>query len=98
IAANRFAGVGRHGVPEGVAPRRSREHNHCNVLCLGTDLLSEDQIRQIVEVFLGTPYVPGRHDRRVENIAQIEREAAIAYTTRPLPPNVTQPTPMPPPA
>jgi ribose 5-phosphate isomerase B len=68
-----------------VTARRSREHNHCNVLCLGTDLLSEDQIRQIVEIFLGTAYVPGRHDRRVEKIKQLEREVAGAATVSPAP-------------
>jgi ribose 5-phosphate isomerase RpiB len=48
------------------------------VLCLGTDLLSEDQIRQIVDIFLTTPYVTGRHDRRVEKIGVVERESAQA--------------------
>jgi len=78
IVANKINGVRAALAHDEVTARRSREHNHCNVLCLGTDLLSEDQIRQIVEIFLGTPYVPGRHDRRVEKIKQIEREVAGA--------------------
>jgi len=96
IVANKISGVRAALAHDVVTARRSREHNHCNVLCLGTDLLSEDQIRQIVEVFLSTQYVPGRHDRRVEKIAAVEREAAIAYTTRPLAPaptNVQAPPP-----
>ena len=97
IVANKIAGVRAALAHDQVTARRSREHNHCNVLCLGTDLLSEDQIRQIVEIFLSTPYVPGRHDRRVEKIAEVEREAAIAYTTRPLPTSSPQ-SPAPPPA
>src|SRR5436305_1298506 len=78
IVANKINGVRAALAHDEVTARRSREHNHCNVLCLGTDLLSEDQIRQIVEIFLSTPYVPGRHDRRVEKIKQIEREVAGA--------------------
>src|SRR5689334_5540115 len=78
VAANKVKGVRAALVHDEVTARRSREHNHCNVLCLGTDLLSEDQIRQIVEIFLSTPYVPGRHDRRVEKIAAIEREISGA--------------------
>jgi len=35
---------------------------------LGTDLLSEDQIRQIVEIFLATDFTNGRHVRRVEKL------------------------------
>ena len=41
-------------VHDEVTARRSREHNHCNVLCLGTDLLSEAQITKIVEMNVGS--------------------------------------------
>ena len=53
IAANKVCGVRAALAHDEVTARRAREHNHCNVLCLGTDLLSEDQIRQIVEIELG---------------------------------------------
>ena len=59
-------------VHDEVTARRAREHNHCNVLCLGTDLLSEDQIRQIVEIFLNTPFGDGRHARRIEKLKRFE--------------------------
>jgi ribose 5-phosphate isomerase B len=74
IVANKVPGVRAALVHDEVTARRAREHNHCNVLCLGTDLLSEDQIRKIVEIFLGTPFGDGRHVRRVEKIAVIEKE------------------------
>lgn len=72
IAANKIRGVRAALVHEQVTARRSREHNHCNVLCLGTDLLGEDQIRKIVEIFLTTPFEPGRHDARIAKITAIE--------------------------
>jgi ribose 5-phosphate isomerase B len=78
IVANKIPGVRAALAHDEVTARRAREHNHCNVLCLGTDLLSEDQIRQIVDIFLTTPYVTGRHDRRVDKIAVVERESAQA--------------------
>ena len=74
IAANKFFGVRAALVHDEVTARRSREHNHCNVLCLGTDLLSEDQIRQIVEIFLSTSFTDGRHVRRIEKLKVIEDE------------------------
>jgi ribose 5-phosphate isomerase RpiB len=37
-------------------------------------LLSEDQIRQIVEIFLATEFGNGRHVRRVEKLKAIEDE------------------------
>ena len=63
----------RSGIGEFTA-RRSREHNHCNVLCLGTDLLSEDQVRNIVEIFLNTEWLPGRHTERVNKVMKIQDE------------------------
>ena len=72
VVANKVRGVRAALVHDEVTARRAREHNHCNVLCLGTDLLSEDQVRHIVEIFLATPFEDGRHDRRIEKIAKIE--------------------------
>jgi ribose 5-phosphate isomerase B len=56
-----------------VTARLSREHNHCNVLCLGSDLLNESEIRKIIQVFLATPFGEGRHARRVEKVTELER-------------------------
>ena len=74
IAANKVHGVRAALVHDEVTARRSREHNHCNALCLGTDLLSEDQIRNIVQIFLTTEFGNGRHNRRVEKLTQIEQQ------------------------
>ncbi|HSV14328.1 MAG TPA: ribose 5-phosphate isomerase B [Tepidisphaeraceae bacterium] len=73
IAANKIDGVRAALVHDEVTARRAREHNHCNVLCLGTDLLSEEHIRNIVEIFLATEYGNGRHTRRVEKLKGLEQ-------------------------
>jgi len=75
VAANKIRGVRAGLVHDEVTARRAREHNHCNVLCLGTDLLSESQIRLIVEIFLTTPFGDGRHVRRIEKLKNFETEA-----------------------
>jgi ribose 5-phosphate isomerase B len=72
VAANKIKGVRAALVHDEVTARTSREKNHCNVLCLGTDLLSEDQIRKIVEIFLNTPWTDGRHTQRVQKVMAIE--------------------------
>ncbi len=77
IAANKINGVRAALVHDEVTARRAREHNHCNVLCLGTDLLSEDHIRNIVEIFLNTSYSEGRHTRRVEKLKDLERVRGV---------------------
>lgn len=74
IAANKVRGVRAALAHDEVTARRSREHNHCNILCVGTDLLSDAQLAKIVDTFLDTPFVDGRHTRRIEKINEIERQ------------------------
>ena len=74
IAANKVKGVRAALAHDEVTARISREHNHCNVLCIGTDLLSEAQITKIVEIFLDTHFLDGRHTRRLDKIRQLEQD------------------------
>ena len=76
IAANKVKGVRAALVHDEITAVRAREHNHCNILCLGTDLLSEDHVRKIVEIFLNTPWTDGRHTARVRKVMEI-REMMI---------------------
>jgi ribose 5-phosphate isomerase B len=78
VAANKVKGIRAALVHDEVTARRSREHNHCNVLCLGTDLLSEVQINKIVEIFLSTNFADGRHTRRLDKIRQLEEGGSFA--------------------
>jgi ribose 5-phosphate isomerase B len=72
IVANKINGVRAVLAHDEFTARRSREHHNCNIVCIGADLLSEDQIRTIVEIFLRTPAETGRHQRRTDKIRQIE--------------------------
>ena len=74
IVANKIPGIYAALVHDDVTARQARERMHCNVLCLGTDLMGEDQLRNIVEIFLNTPFEQGRHQQRIDKIKQIERE------------------------
>jgi len=74
VAANKVHHIRAALVHDEVTARRSREHNHCNVLCLGTDLLSEESIRQIVQIFLNTGFGDGRHLRRLQKVMEIEQQ------------------------
>jgi ribose 5-phosphate isomerase B len=75
IAANKVIGIRAALVHDEVTARLARESNHCNVLCIGTDLLGEDHLRKIVEIFLTTHFMDGRHVRRVNKIRQMEADA-----------------------
>lgn len=49
----------------------SRKHNDANVLVLPARFLSPEDAEKILDVWLGTEFEGGRHERRVE---KIERE------------------------
>jgi ribose 5-phosphate isomerase B len=74
VAANKVRGIRAALSHDEVTARRAREHHACNVLCLGTDLLSEEQVRKIAETFLTTAYLGGRHDRRVHKVMSLDAE------------------------
>jgi len=76
IAANKIPGVRAALCHETFAAAASRQHNDANVLCLGARILGERLAHHIVNTWLDTPFSGGeRHLRRLEKIAQIEREA-----------------------
>lgn len=54
--------------------RNSREHNGANVLTLGSGQNNFEEIREIVEAWLGTDLTEERHQKRVAKIDAIERE------------------------
>lgn len=76
VAANKVHGIRAALVHDEVTARLAREHNHCNTLCIGTDLLSHDLMRRIVEIFLTSNFAEGRHSRRIAKIVQLENEGA----------------------
>ncbi|MCL2570320.1 MAG: ribose 5-phosphate isomerase B [Firmicutes bacterium] len=64
IMANRHKGI-RAALCHSVEyAQLARQHNDANVLCLGGRFLPIDDAKQIVNVFLGTPYLGGRYDDR----------------------------------
>jgi ribose 5-phosphate isomerase B len=73
IAANKVAGIRAALCHDPFTARRAREHNDANVLCLAGEALSPSVAREVLLTFLTTPFEGGRHARRVEKIAHLER-------------------------
>ncbi len=73
IAANKVPGVRATAVHDEVTAELSRSHNDANVLCLSADLLGERLVDHIVNVWMETNFNGGRHARRVQKIADIEK-------------------------
>jgi len=73
IAANKVPGGRAAMCYDRATARNSREHNNANILSLGARLISPEAAREIVAVWLQTPFAGGRHERRVEKIRAIEQ-------------------------
>jgi ribose 5-phosphate isomerase B len=74
IVVNKVFGI-RAAVAHDVSTARlAREHNDPNVLALGWRVVSGSQAIKMVQTFLSTAFVGGRHARRVEKIAIIEQD------------------------
>jgi len=73
IAANKFPGVRAAPCHDELTADLSRRHNNLNVLCLSGDILGDEQMGRLVEIWLTTEFEGGRHARRLAKIAAMER-------------------------
>lgn len=76
IAANKVTGVRAANCRDVVDADLSRRHNGCNVMCLGADLLGEEQIERMVRTWLVTEFEGGRHSKREAKVAAYEQSQA----------------------
>lgn len=74
IAANKVPGVRAALAHDLNTARLAREHNDANVLALGGRIVTGEAAIEMVQVFLTTAYLGGRHQRRLDKIAAIEKE------------------------
>ena len=74
IAANKIRGVRAVMATSELIARYSREHNGANVLTLGATLLSPDEAKGIVNVWIGTAMREPRYIRRLSKIRDLEQE------------------------
>jgi ribose 5-phosphate isomerase B len=78
IAANKVRGIRAALCNDLFTARLSRAHNDANVLALGARIVAPALAREIVAVWLASPFEGGRHQRRVEQITEIEAAEAEA--------------------
>jgi RpiB/LacA/LacB family sugar-phosphate isomerase len=74
IAANKVPGVYAALCYNKEAAALSRQHNNSNVLVIGSKFVSEEEIQQIIKVWLEAKFEGGRHLRRVKQIKDIEKK------------------------
>ena len=72
ITANKVRGIRCALCSEPWSAEMTRRHNDANVLGLGAGVVGPQMARQIVTAFLTHSFEGGRHQRRIDKIAEVE--------------------------
>lgn len=71
IAANKVPGVRCGLCSEPLSAELTRQHNNANVLAMGARTIGPEMAKKIVETFLDTEFMGGKHATRVEMLDNI---------------------------
>jgi ribose 5-phosphate isomerase B len=74
IAANKVPGIRAALVTDVFMARMAKEHNNANVLVLGGRVLDEQKACDLVGAWLDATFEGGRHQGRLDKIADIEKK------------------------
>jgi ribose 5-phosphate isomerase B len=74
VAANKLRGVRAALCGDTYSAHQSREHDDCNVLCLGARVVGVELAMEITRAFVGAQFTgEERHQRRLNKVLDIER-------------------------
>ncbi len=79
VAANKLRGVRAALCADTYSAHQSREHDDCNVLCLGARVVGIEVATEIVRAFVAARFTgEERHQRRLDKVLAIERSESGA--------------------
>jgi ribose 5-phosphate isomerase B len=78
MAANKVPGVRAALCNDLYTASLSRRHNDANVLAMGGRIVGFGLADEVVTVWLATAFEGGRHQRRIEQIAEIENSSRMS--------------------
>ena len=73
IAANKVNGVRAVVCSEPFSAKLSKENNNSNILCFGARVVGSELAKMIVDAWVDAEFLGGRHETRVNMIADIEK-------------------------
>jgi ribose 5-phosphate isomerase B len=74
MAANKIAGIRAAVVHDVTTATLARQHNHANVVCLGSRTTGAVVATDALAAFLSTAEEHGRHDTRIAKLAVLDTE------------------------
>ncbi|MBZ5753806.1 ribose 5-phosphate isomerase B [Metabacillus rhizolycopersici] len=72
ITANKVKGIRCALVHDMFSAKATREHNDTNMLAMGERVIGPGLARDIVKIWLTTPFEGGRHEKRINKIETYE--------------------------
>lgn len=72
MSANKVRGARAALCNDLYTARMARRHNDANVLSIGARIVAPELAEEIASIFLDTPFEGGRHQRRLDEITEIE--------------------------
>ena len=75
IAANKIPSIRAVRTTDAYSARMAREHNDCNVVCLGERVTGAGVAEDIVKAFRDGVFAGGRHAGRVEKLAALDQRS-----------------------
>lgn len=82
MVANKLAGVRCAVCHDVTTARLARAHNDANMIALGQRVTGAEVAKDVVRAWLDTPFDGGRHQRRIDKIAAIEKAMTGARKRR----------------
>ena len=74
LAANKIRGVRCALLSDCFSAEMCRAHNDANMISLGGRVIGAELAKRMVDLFLDTPFMGGRHARRVDLIRALEEK------------------------
>lgn len=74
IVANKFPGVRAALINDEFTARMAKEHNNANILVLGGRVVDVPEALRMIGLWLDSTFEAGRHQLRLDKIAQIEED------------------------
>lgn len=73
IAANKIHGIRCALLSDLMSARLCRQHNDANMMAMGAGVIGQKLALEIVDVWLGTEFEGGRHQRRIDKMTALEK-------------------------
>lgn len=72
LSANKVHGIRAYVCSDPYTAKLSKQHNNTNIIAFGVRVIGIETAKMIVDEWLGAQYEGGRHQTRIDMIAEIE--------------------------